>query len=85
MSQITLTIDSMNCGGCVSAIKDTLSQMDGITSIDVHLPTKSVCVEGSVSADELTHAIAQHRHWCFARVVQRAKAKERLERLQCLA
>lgn len=83
---LTFVIDSMSCGGCVRAIQETLTAIDGVAEVEVHLPSKSVTVKGTfLDANELIQAITQHRHWCFARVVQRAKAKERLERLQCLA
>lgn len=37
-SKETFIVECMNCGGCVSAIKHVVGQLDGVTGVDVNLP-----------------------------------------------
>ncbi|WIV12284.1 copper ion binding protein [Proteiniborus sp. MB09-C3] len=42
----TLTVEGMNCQHCVKAVKNALSQLEGVKSVEVDLAAKKVEVEG---------------------------------------
>jgi len=50
MAQETLTIPSISCGHCVSAIESELGDMDGITSVHADADTKTVTVHWDAPA-----------------------------------
>ncbi len=77
---LTFSVDAMNCGGCITAIKEALGQLDGVLGVDVRLPTKEVSVEfceGTVTLDEFRRVIEQSRHWCFVNAIQKAQKAKR--------
>lgn len=43
----TISIEGMSCGNCVHHVKEALSELQGITSVDVNLDTKSAVLEAS--------------------------------------
>ncbi|KAJ3039825.1 copper chaperone [Rhizophlyctis rosea] len=43
----------MTCTSCVSSIQTALQKTPGITSLDIHLPTKSVTIEGTTPPSTL--------------------------------
>lgn len=56
-TEIRLSISGMVCAGCVSAVEDALSKVDGVKSASVNLGERSAIVEGDVEAEELIAAI----------------------------
>lgn len=49
----TLTVEGMSCQHCVKAVKDALSQIEGVKTVEVDLTNHSVEIEG----DNLVHAL----------------------------
>ena len=56
MSEITYTVPGMHCGHCEQAVKDEVSQVSGVESVDVDLETKLVVVRGESLDDEALRA-----------------------------
>jgi copper chaperone len=55
-----LTIEGMSCGHCVSAVREALSKVPGVTKVDVSLDATKVGlarIEGEVRREDLVHAI----------------------------
>lgn len=42
----TLTVEGMSCQHCVKAVKNALSEIQGVKSVEVDLAAKKVEVEG---------------------------------------
>ena len=45
MEKETLTVPNISCGHCVMSIKNELSEMEGISSVDGNPEAKSITVE----------------------------------------
>ncbi|MEO8080822.1 MAG: heavy-metal-associated domain-containing protein [Caldimonas sp.] len=52
-------VDSMSCGGCVSAVTRALKSADPEAQVDVDLATKRVTVASSKSRDELAAVLKE--------------------------
>jgi copper chaperone CopZ len=52
MAQQTFTIPKISCGHCVMAIKNELSEMSGVQSVDGTPETKTVVVDWDAPASE---------------------------------
>lgn len=48
-----LLVEGMSCGHCEKAVKTALSELDGVTKVEVDLSTKKVEVEGENLNDNL--------------------------------
>ncbi|SCG81764.1 Copper chaperone copZ [Proteiniborus sp. DW1] len=48
-----LTVEGMSCQHCVKAVKNALSELEGVKSVEVDLDTKKVEIEGDNLQDEL--------------------------------
>ena len=48
----TIKIEGMSCNHCVMAVKDALSEIVGVSSINVELENKKAIVEGKNLSDE---------------------------------
>lgn len=60
MMQETLQVQNVKCGGCVSAIREGLLTMNGVTQVQVDIPTGMVTVEGAnLSRPALSEKLAQ--------------------------
>jgi copper chaperone CopZ len=46
MAKMTYTVPGMHCGHCEAAVKEDVSQVAGVESVDVDLETKLVVVHG---------------------------------------
>jgi copper chaperone len=56
----TLSIEGMSCDHCVNRVKNALSEVAGVSSVEVDLAKKSAVVEGSGLDDEsLKEAVAE--------------------------
>lgn len=51
MGKETLSIPNISCGHCVSAIKNELSEMEGVKRVDGDPQAKSIVVEWESPAD----------------------------------
>jgi copper chaperone CopZ len=47
MSEITYTVPDMSCAHCEHAVTSELSEVTGVTSVDVDLDSKLVRVQGT--------------------------------------
>ena len=52
MSTATYTVVGMTCGHCVNAVTDEVSQVAGITGVDVDLATGGLTVRSDAAVDE---------------------------------
>ncbi len=46
MTELTYTVSGMSCGHCEAAVKEEVSAVSGVESVDVDLATKLVVVRG---------------------------------------
>ena len=51
------SIEGVKCGGCVAAVKEKLSKLDNVDTIEVHIQEQTVVVEGEVSTEDLQAAL----------------------------
>jgi copper chaperone len=61
MSTTTVRVVGMTCEHCVRAVREEVSRLDGVTSVDVDLATGQVAVESAapVDDDRLAEAIGE--------------------------
>jgi copper chaperone len=59
MRQITLRVDGMSCGHCVSSVREALSTVDGVRVDDVRIGQATVSFDpAQVSVGTLIDAVA---------------------------
>jgi copper chaperone len=46
MTELAFTVPGMSCGHCEAAVKEEVSALEGVESVDVDLATKLVVVRG---------------------------------------
>ena len=51
------TVEKMMCGGCVSNVKNKLAALDGVTSVEVDLDSKTATVEGDIDEDTVIETL----------------------------
>ncbi|MEO8847673.1 MAG: heavy-metal-associated domain-containing protein [Casimicrobiaceae bacterium] len=56
---IELKVDGMTCGGCVSAVKRIVANVDDKAQVDVDLPTKRVSIASDLPAASFAAALEQ--------------------------
>lgn len=56
MSTLTYIVNGMTCGHCVKAVTHELSEVPGVTAVDVNLETKRVTVTGTHMNDAALRA-----------------------------
>lgn len=49
----TLLVEGMSCGHCENAVKTALSELSGVSKVDVDLASKKVVIEGEGLSDNL--------------------------------
>ncbi len=52
MSSTSYTVVGMTCGHCVSAVTEEVSQVPGVTAVDVDLASGGLTVTGEAPVDE---------------------------------
>ncbi|MDS1272652.1 heavy-metal-associated domain-containing protein [Lipingzhangella sp. LS1_29] len=52
MATATYTVEGMTCGHCVSSVEEELSDVAGVTNVDVDLATGQVTVTSSEPVDD---------------------------------
>lgn len=56
MTELIYRVAGMHCGNCERAVKQELSEVDGVESVEVDLESKLVLVRGQDLADEKLRA-----------------------------
>jgi len=61
MSTATYTVKGMTCGHCVSSVKEEVSEVPGVTGVEVDLATGSLTVasEAPVDAAKIVAAVEE--------------------------
>lgn len=47
-----ILVEGMSCAHCVKHVKEALSELDGVTNVEVNLASKSAVLEASVDVDD---------------------------------
>ncbi|MGN5237639.1 MULTISPECIES: cation transporter [unclassified Rhodococcus (in: high G+C Gram-positive bacteria)] len=58
MSTTTVTVTGMTCGHCVSSVREEISEIPGVTGIEVDLASGRVDIESNTSIDSAAIAAA---------------------------
>ena len=56
---LTYTVPAIHCAHCGMSIREEVSEVDGVESVDVDLETKVVTIHGSELSDEKLRAAIQ--------------------------
>ncbi|MEV4177146.1 cation transporter [Nonomuraea sp. NPDC049709] len=61
MSTVTYTVKGMTCGHCVSSVKEEVSEVAGVTSVEVDLASGLLTVDsdGPVDAAKIVAAVEE--------------------------
>ena len=60
MSTASYTVVGMTCGHCVNAVTEEVSQVPGVTAVDVDLPSGRLQVTGQdVTVEQVQAAVAE--------------------------
>lgn len=62
METIVLDVQGMTCGHCKMAVNGALTDLDGVSKVDVNLETGKVTVEydsGKVNFDQMKEAVEE--------------------------
>lgn len=54
----THNIEGVKCGGCVATVKDKLSKLENVDSVEVNIQEKTLTVEGDVAKESLQAALS---------------------------
>ena len=54
----TYNIEGVKCGGCVDTVKDKLSKLENVDSVEVSIQEKTLTVEGDVAKESLQAALS---------------------------
>ena len=54
----TYNIEGVKCGGCVAPVKDKLSKLENVDSVEVSIQEKTLTVEGDVAKESLQAALS---------------------------
>ncbi|MFE2755116.1 heavy-metal-associated domain-containing protein [Actinosynnema sp. NPDC059335] len=52
MAESTFTVTGMTCGHCVASVTEEVTKIDGVTGVDVDLPTGAVKVTSDTPVAE---------------------------------
>ena len=58
MSTTTVTVTGMTCGHCVSSVREEISEIPGVTGVEVDLASGRVDIESNTSIDSAAIAAA---------------------------
>jgi copper chaperone CopZ len=59
MSTSTYTVTGMTCGHCVSSVTEEVSELAGVTDVQVELETGRLTVTGDADAAAVTAAVEE--------------------------
>ncbi len=54
----TYNIEGVKCDGCVATVKDKLSKLENVDSVEVNIQEKTLTVEGDVAKESLQAALS---------------------------
>ncbi len=52
------SIEGVKCGGCVATVKDKLSKLENVDSVEVSIQEKTLTVVGDVAKESLQAALS---------------------------
>ena len=58
----TYNIEDVKCGGCVATVKDKLSKLENVDSVEVNIQEKTLTVEGDVAKESLQAALSDTKY-----------------------
>lgn len=58
MSTTTVTVTGMTCGHCVSSVREEISEIPGVTGVEVDLASGRVDIESNTAIDSAAIAAA---------------------------
>ncbi|UZQ48907.1 heavy-metal-associated domain-containing protein [Clostridium kluyveri] len=47
-----ILIEGMSCGHCVNHVKEALSELNGVTNVEVNLASKTAIIEATVDVED---------------------------------
>ncbi|WP_058953454.1 heavy-metal-associated domain-containing protein [Clostridium tyrobutyricum] len=47
-----ILIEGMSCGHCVNHVKEALSELNGVTNVEVNLASKTAIIEATVDIED---------------------------------
>ena len=56
------SIEGVKCGGCVATVKDKLSKLENVDSVEVSIQEKTLTVEGDVAKESLQAALSDTKY-----------------------
>ena len=59
MSTATYTVTGMTCGHCVASVTEEVSELPGVTDVQVELETGRLTVRGDTTADAVRGAVQE--------------------------
>jgi copper chaperone len=59
MSTLDFTVSGMTCQHCVASVTEEVTELPGVTEVDVDLATGRLHVVGEVSAEQVQAAVAE--------------------------
>ncbi len=59
MSTSTYTVTGMTCGHCVASVTEEVSELPGVTDVQVELETGRLTVTGDATADAVRTAVSE--------------------------
>jgi copper chaperone len=59
VNQLVLSVPTISCGHCVNTITAAVSDVPGVSAVEVDLATKSVTVTGPADGDAVRAAIME--------------------------
>lgn len=71
---LTLTIQTIHCGGCVTAIKENLLALEGVKNVEVDFRCKQVIIsfdKDMMGTQTIMNLIEQNTHWCFVHAARK--------------
>ncbi|MDP0396770.1 heavy-metal-associated domain-containing protein [Tsukamurella strandjordii] len=59
--ETTYTVTGMTCGHCASSVREEISEIGGVTGVDVNVETGAVTVasEGELTRDQVEAAVTE--------------------------
>lgn len=55
-------IEGVKCSGCVDTVKDKLSKLENVDSVEVSIQEKTLTVEGDVAKESLQAALSDTKY-----------------------
>ena len=59
METTQYTVNGMTCGHCALSVREEVGEVDGVTAVDVDLPSGRMVVRGAVDSAAVRAAVAE--------------------------